>query len=167
MKSTDSIVKFLSVFSAISSKIGSLGQSCEPPEQTDLPDPCKAFVPHIALISCARAMQLLAAAPLYQRHGQHCAGLCQAWDGHNPVIGDRMNEWEENGRLWQWLRWSWTLEIMLLFFSLQAELSQKCHTSRFGLVTSLGHVVHLGEYIWISQRQELHEENRIRVSSMK
>lgn len=43
MKSRDSIVKFLSIFSALSSTIGSLDQSCQPPEQTDLSDPLQSI----------------------------------------------------------------------------------------------------------------------------
>lgn len=44
MKSKDSIVKFLSILSALSSTIGSLDKlSCQPPEQTDLPDPLQSI----------------------------------------------------------------------------------------------------------------------------
>lgn len=153
MKSRDNIVKFLSIFSSLSSTIGLLDKlSCQPPEQTDLPDPlqniCATHSTNILCQSHAVGWLLLLCTGDV---GSIARGLCQAWDRHKLTKAEtELNEWEQNGRIWQRLRWSWTLEIIPLFFSLHAgELSQKCHTNGFGLVASLGHVVHLREYNWI------------------
>lgn len=114
MKSRDNIAKFLSIFSALSSTVGSLDQSCQPPEQTDLPDPLQSiYTTHSTDILCQSHAICWLQLPCIGDMDSIVTGLCWAWDRHNLTIAEtELDEWEENGRIWQWLRWSWTLEIM-------------------------------------------------------